>query len=58
MQLGYDAAGQAIVFVPEIVDGMLAVPQQGSRIEHTNLQYLKLLKVPRSQTQPGETDVH
>jgi len=58
VQLGYDAAGQAIVFVPEVVDGMLAVPQQGSRIEHTNLQYLKLLKVPRSQTQPGETDVH
>ena len=55
VQLGYDAAGQAIVFVPELVDGMLAVPQQGSRIDHDNLQHLKLLKVPRSQS---ASDVH
>jgi hypothetical protein len=45
VQLGYDATGQAIVFVPEIVDGMLAVPEQGSRIDHDRLAHLKLLKI-------------
>jgi hypothetical protein len=45
VQLGYDAAGQAIVFVPEIIDGMLAVPTQGSRIDHEQLAHLKQLKV-------------
>jgi hypothetical protein len=45
VQLGYDASGQAIVFVPEVVDGMLAVPTQGSRIDHEQLAHLKQLKV-------------
>jgi hypothetical protein len=49
VQLGYDAAGQAIVFVPEIVDGMLAAPEQGSRIDHDQLPNLKLLKVAVNQ---------
>jgi hypothetical protein len=54
VQLGYDASGQAVAFVPEIVDGMLAIPAQGSRIDHDRLQRLKLLKVavnPRDTTQ-------
>jgi len=50
VQLGYDAAGQAIVFVPELVDGTLALPTQGSRIDHPNFIHLKLLKVPTSRT--------
>ena len=50
VQLGYDATGQAIVFEPEIVNGMLAVPEQGSRIDHEHLSRLKLLKVA---VQPG-----
>jgi len=45
VQLGYNVAGEAIVFVPEIVDGMLAIPEQGNRIEHANFARLKLLKV-------------
>ena len=53
VQLGYDAAGQAIVFTPELVEGMLAVPEQGSRVDHENLGRLKLLKVPRVQTGGG-----
>jgi hypothetical protein len=49
VQLGYNAAGDAIVFVPEIVDGMLAVPEQGSRIDAANFARLKQLKVPVQQ---------
>src|SRR5215831_19218748 len=30
LQLGYNAAGDAIVFVLEIVDGMLVLPEQSS----------------------------
>jgi hypothetical protein len=46
LQLGYDAEGRAIVFTPEIIDGMFAIPEQGSRIDHEKLQHLRLLKVP------------
>ncbi|MFI5306543.1 MAG: hypothetical protein ACHQ53_04270 [Polyangiales bacterium] len=55
VQLGYDASGQAIVFVPEIVDGMLAVPTQGSRIDHDRMDYLQPLKVAVSER---DADVH
>jgi hypothetical protein len=56
VQLGYDASGQAIVFVPEIVDGMLAVPEQGNRIDHEQLSRLKLLQVAVNQR--DTTSVH
>jgi hypothetical protein len=55
VQLGYNAAGEAIVFTPEIVDGMLAVPEQGSRIDHEHFSRLKQLKVP---TQERRANVH
>jgi len=48
VQLGYNAAGDAIVFVPELVDGMLAIPSSGSRIEPTNFGSLKQLKVAKT----------
>ena len=51
VQLGYNASGQAIVFVPEIIDGMLAVPSQGSAIDHTNLAHLRHLKVAVSRSE-------
>jgi hypothetical protein len=54
VQLGYDASGQAIVFVPELVDGTLALPTQGSRIDATNFVHLKVLKIPQSRPS-GET---
>lgn len=54
LQLGYDASGQCIVFVPEVVDGMLAVPEQGSRIEHKELEHLRQLKVAVNSREPAE----
>jgi hypothetical protein len=54
VQLGYDASGQAILFVPEIVDGMLAVPDRGSRIEHEHFARLKLLKVAVNQREANQ----
>jgi hypothetical protein len=53
VQLGYNAAGEAIVFVPELVDGMLAVPEQGSRVDHENFARLKQLKVAVQQRAPN-----
>lgn len=45
VELGYNAAGQPIVFVPEVVDGMLAVPERGSNIDPSHLGRLKRLTV-------------
>lgn len=45
VQLGYDASGAAILFVPEIIDGMLAVPDRGSRIDETAFDRMKQLRV-------------
>ncbi len=53
VQLGYDASGQAILFVPEIVEGMLAVPERGSQIDHRALSQLKLLKVAVNEHDAG-----
>jgi len=49
LQLGYNGAGEAIVFVPELIESMLAVPERGSKIDAKNFEHLKLLKVPLSQ---------
>jgi hypothetical protein len=45
LQLGYNAAGEAIAFVPELVDGMLAVPTRGSRVDPEVFDKLKQLRV-------------
>jgi hypothetical protein len=45
VQLGYNAEGHGILFVPELVDGMLAVPHTGSRIERSRFEKLKQLSV-------------
>jgi hypothetical protein len=54
VQLGYDAAAEAILFVPELVDGMLAVPERGSRIERSHFVRLKALKVAAGGHDPGQ----
>ena len=46
IQLGYNASGEALAFVPEIVDGMLALPERGSRVDHEHFARMKLLRVP------------
>lgn len=52
VQLGYNAAGQAILFVPEVVDGMLAIPERGSAIDHVHFASLKQLLVAVSKRPP------
>jgi hypothetical protein len=45
VELGYNGEGQAILFLPEMVDGMLAIPTNGTAIDHISLSRLKQLKV-------------
>jgi hypothetical protein len=48
VELGYNADGQAILFLPEMVDGMLAIPTSGTAIDHSSLSRLKQLRVAAS----------
>jgi hypothetical protein len=45
VELGYNTEGRAIVFLPEFVDGMLAIPTTGTAIDPARLSSLKQLKV-------------
>lgn len=45
VQLGYDGAGTAIVFVPVLTDGLMEVPERGSRVDRDRLANLALLRV-------------
>jgi hypothetical protein len=49
VQLGYDGSGQALLFVPELVDGMLAIPERGSAIDHDQFPNLRRLRVPSTE---------
>jgi len=48
LQLGYNANAEPILFVPEIVDSMLAVPAKGWKTSLEVLSGLRQLKVPIS----------
>lgn len=45
VQLGYNAHGEPILFVPQIVDGMLAIPERGRVIDEANLELIEHLHV-------------
>ncbi|MBZ0118953.1 MAG: hypothetical protein K8H88_18290 [Sandaracinaceae bacterium] len=45
VQLGYDASARSILFVPEIVDGELRVPERGSRVDPERMR-VEPLNVP------------
>ena len=45
LELGYNGEGQAIVFVPELIDGELSIPTSGTAIDHSRLASMKQLKV-------------
>jgi hypothetical protein len=55
VELGYNGEGQAILFLPEMVDGMLAIPTSGTAIDHISLSRLKQLRVAVS---GQRTNVH
>jgi hypothetical protein len=48
VQLGYDAAAAPILFVPELVDGVLGVPDRGTRVDVGRIGRLRVLRVPSS----------
>jgi hypothetical protein len=50
IELGYNTEGRAIVFLPEFVDGMLAIPTTGTAIDQERLQSLQQLKVAHANT--------
>jgi len=60
VQLGYDGAGNAIVFTPEWIDGQLAIPERGASVDRERLASLSLLHVRVSGTpvhEPGAEEV-
>jgi hypothetical protein len=54
VQLGYDGAGEALLFIPEIIDGMLAVPDRGSRVGLDRLVHTHWLKVAVHERDPAK----
>ena len=57
VQLGYDGAATPILFVPEMVDGAIGVPDRGTRIDHDRIANLALLRVAVA-SQPRDRTVH
>lgn len=55
VQVGYNAQAEAIVFVPELVDGALAWPAEGTRVSPEQLGKLSPLKVPAAELPEGAT---
>ena len=58
VQLGYDGGGQALLFTPELVDGLLGVPDRGTRIDDGALPNLRALKVAVSRDVHADGVVH
>jgi len=52
VQLGYDGAATPILFVPELVEAALALPERGTRIDRDNVARLTPLKVAKSAPAP------
>ena len=46
VQLGYNGAGKALVFIPELAGGVIGVPDRGTFVEDAALPNLVLLKFP------------
>jgi hypothetical protein len=46
VQLGYNGAGRALVFVPELAGGSIAIPEQGTLVDDAALSNLVALRVP------------
>jgi hypothetical protein len=46
IQLGYNASGEPILFVPELIDSMLAIPAKGWKTSLERVELIRQLKVP------------
>ncbi len=60
VQLGYDAAATPILFTPEMVDGAMALPEHGARIDAVCIDSLAPLRVAQrvQQGAPKGDTVH
>jgi hypothetical protein len=56
VQLGYDGAGTAILFVPSVIDGAISVPLQGMRVDRDRLGHLALLRIPNASVRASAED--
>ena len=50
VQLGYDGSANPILFVPQWIDGRLAIPDRGTRIDADRIERLAPLAVPIADT--------
>jgi hypothetical protein len=57
VQLGYDGEAQPILFIPELVEGALALPEEGTVVEDWQLSALKPLKIPEYDDQEEQPEV-
>ncbi|HEY5922582.1 MAG TPA: hypothetical protein VIV11_12965 [Kofleriaceae bacterium] len=46
VQLGYNGAGKALVFIPELVGGVISVPERGTFVDDAALEHLAKLEFP------------
>lgn len=53
VQLGYDAQANAILFVPELIEGGLAIAETGTRIDDVRVARLEQLKVAEHRPPEG-----
>ncbi|HWP65312.1 MAG TPA: hypothetical protein VNO26_05310 [Candidatus Limnocylindria bacterium] len=58
VQLGYDADGQAILFVPEWTEGGLALPELGLHVDESRLAKLAPLTVAEPDEEPPSGILH
>jgi hypothetical protein len=58
VQLGYNGHAEAILFLPELVDGALALPAEGSLVGPTQLEKLAPLKVATDEGAEESGPVH
>ena len=54
VQLGYDGQGRGILFLPELVDGQLVVPDRGNAIDPAHFDKLRKLALRESDRGPGD----
>ena len=55
LQLGYSGDGEPILFAPELVDYMFAIPAKGWKTTLETLGNLSLLRVPETKRDAGPT---
>ena len=58
VQLGYDAEATPILFVPELIEGALGLPDRGTRVDRDRLVSIRRLRVPVSPAQHGQIVQH